>query len=189
MSYKIEEKRFLESCIISNTNGLLASDWFNPSEPNYNQIADFSVSLALEQLKFRNELFGAEKKVKVKKEEFSVDIEEIINIFNSVCFALPSVSKSTIEREKAIYKILETYSMEDIGNVFKLVAESDYLCGKKVEWKADFDWIFVPKNFIKILENKYKNIENGQINRQTEYTASNSLKEKIANRLFSEKLP
>lgn len=165
MNYKIDEKRFLESCIISNTNGLLASDWFNPSEPNYNQISDFSVSLALEQLKFRNELFGTEKKVKAKKEEFSVDIEEIINIFNSVCFVLPIATKPTKERENAILKILETYSMEDIGNVFKLVAESDYLCGKKVDWKADFDWIFVPKNFIKILENNYKNIENGNSNK------------------------
>ena len=188
MNYKIEEKRFLESCIISNTNGLLASDWFNPSEPNYQQITSFASDLALEQLKKRNELFATEKKVKSKKEEFSIDIDEIIDIFNQVCFALPSVSKSTVEREKAIYKILETYSTQDIGDVFKNVAASDYLCGKKVEWKADFDWIFIPKNFIKILEGKYKNIENGQIN-NNQYTASSSLKEKIAQRLFSEELP
>lgn len=161
MNYKIEEKRFLESCIISNTNGLLASDWFNPSEPNYNQIATFASDLALEQLKIRNEIFGSEKKIKLKKEELSIDIEEIINIFNSVCIALPTVKKSTVEREKAVYKILESYTLEDIGNVFKIVSESDYLCGKTVSWKADFDWIFIPKNFIKILEGKYKNIENG----------------------------
>jgi len=184
MNYKIEEKRFLESCIISNTNGLLASDWFNPSEPNYEKITTFASDLALEQLKKRNELFTTEKKVKPKKEEFSINIDEIINIFNSVCSALPSVSKSTVEREKAIYKILETYTTQDIGTVFKLVAESDYLCGKKVEWVADFDWIFKPVNFIKILENKYKNIENGQSN-NNQYTASNSLKEKIARGLFS----
>ena len=77
---------------------------------------------------------------------------------------MPSVSKSTIEREKSIYKILETYTLDNIGNVFKLVAESDYLCGKKVDWIADFDWILTPKNFIKILENKYKNIDNGNSN-------------------------
>lgn len=190
MNYKIEEKRFLESAIISNTNGLLASDWFNPAEPNYEQITAFALYLALEQLKKRNELFANEKKFKPKKEEFSIDIEEIITIFNQVCFSLPNVSKSTPEREKAIYKILETYTTQDIGTVFKNVSQSDYLCGKKVEWKADFDWIFVPKNFIKILENKYKNIENGQINNnQREYTASNSIKEKIANRLFPQELP
>mgnify|MGYP006364173111 CR=1 FL=1 len=43
MNYKIEEKRFLESCIISNTNGLLASDWFNEHEPNYKQIPPLAV--------------------------------------------------------------------------------------------------------------------------------------------------
>ena len=189
MNYKLEEKRFLENCIISNTNGLLASDWFNPSEPNYNQITTFASDLALQQLKQRNELFGTEKKVKPKKEEISIDIDEIIDIFNQVCFALPTVTKSTAEREKAVCKILESYTLQDIGNVFKLVAESDYLCGKKVEWIADFDWIFKPVNFIKILENKYKNIENGTTNHKSEYTASNSLKEKIAQRLFSEELP
>lgn len=190
MNYKIEEKRFLESAIISNVNGLLASDWFNPSEPNYNQIADFASDLALEMLKKRNELFGYESKIKSIKEQRKVDITEIINIFNSVCVDLPKVTKCTLPREKAIYKILETYTLEDIGTVFKLITESDYLCGKIVSWKADFDWIFTEKNFIKILENKYENIENGQNNNnQREYTASSSLKEKIAERLFSEKLP
>jgi len=189
-SYKIDEKRFLESAILSNTQGLLCSDWFNPSEPNYNQITSFSVSLALEQLKQRNELFGTKEKVlKSKENTTSIDVEEIINIFNSVCNDLPSATKPTKERENAILKILETYSLENIGDVFKLVSESDYLCGKKVECKADFDWIFIPKNFIKILEGKYKNIDNGQISKSTEYKASSSLKEKIANRLFSEELP
>lgn len=172
MNYKLDEKRFLETCIISNSNGFLASDWFNPSEPNYNQIVTFASDLALEQLKKRNELFGSEKKFKSKKEEKSIDIEEIINIFNSVCSELPQVTKPTKERENAILKILETYSLEDIGNVFKLVVESDWLCGKKGSWKADFDWILVPKNFIKILEGKYKNIENGQITSKQQFKFS-----------------
>lgn len=182
MNYKIEEKRFLESAIISNVNGYISGDWMlNPD--NGEQIVTQSVNLALEMLKKRNELFGTENKVKPKKEEIGIDIDEIINVFNSVCFSLPTVTKSTAEREKAVYKILESYTLQDIGNVFKLVAESDYLCGKKVEWKADFDWVFKPVNFIKILENKYKNIENGQTTNKSEYTASNSLKEKIAQRL------
>lgn len=162
MNYKIEEKRFLESCMISNMQGLLASDWLVPHEPNYETLTTYCKNLALEQLKQRNEMFYTENKTKEKRIEKKVDIDEIITIFNSICVALPSVSKSTIERENAIHKILETYTLEHIGNVFKLVSESDYLCGKKVEWVADFDWVLTPKNFIKILENKYKNIENGK---------------------------
>lgn len=160
MNYKIEEKRFLESAIISNVNGYISGDWMSNPD-NGEQIVTQSVNLALEMLKQRNELFGSESKIKSIKEQRKVDITEIINIFNSVCVDLAKATKCTLDREKSIYKILETYTLEDIGTVFKLVVESDYLCGKKVEWKADFDWIFIPKNFIKILEGKYKNIDNG----------------------------
>jgi hypothetical protein len=185
----LSEKKFFDDSFIQNTRGFINADWFNEHDPNYEQIVSFAKKMSLEQLKQRNELFGNEKKVKANKKVLDVDIEEIINIFNTVCFALPTATKPTKERENAILKILETYSMEDIGNVFKLVAESDYLCGKKVDWSANFDWILVPKNFIKIIEGGYKNIENGQISKSTEYKASSSLKEKIAQRLFSEELP
>ena len=162
-NYKIEEKRFLESAILSNSQGLLSADWLIGHEPNYEQITTFSVNLALEQLKQRNELFGTKEKITPtpKKTTQNICFEEILEIFNLVCSALPQVTKLTKERENAINKILETYNTQDIGNVFKIVSESDYLCGKTVSWKADFDWIFIPKNFIKILEGKYKNIENG----------------------------
>lgn len=183
MNYKIEEKRFLESAIISNVNGYISGDWMSNPD-NGEQIVTQSVNLAIEMLKQRNELFGSESKIKSIKEQRKVDITEIINIFNSVCVDLPKVTKCTLHREKSIYKILETYTLEDIGTVFKLITESDYLCGKIVSWKADFDWVFTEKNFIKILENNYINKENGQNNNnQREYTASNSLKAKIAQRL------
>lgn len=162
-NYKIEEKRFLESAILSNSQGLISANWLIGHESNYEQITAFSVNLALEQLKQRNELFGAKEKISAtpKKITQNISFEEVLEIFNIACTALPKVTKLTIERENAIYKILESYTIQDIGNVFKIVSESDYLCGKTVSWKADFDWIFIPKNFIKILEGKYKNIENG----------------------------
>lgn len=180
----LSDKKFFDESFIQTTRGFIDADWFNEHEPNYEQIVSFSKKMSLEMLKQRNELFTTEKKVKPNKEEFSIDIDEIIDIFNQVCFALPSVTKSTVEREKAIYKILETYTTQDIGTVFKNVAQSDYLCGKKVEWKADFDWIFAPKNFIKILEGKYKNIENGQNNNSKNYKASRGIQDKIAEKLF-----
>lgn len=161
--YKIEEKRFLEQAIISNMQGLLSADWFVEHNPNYEHLTTHSKNLALEMLRQRNELFGDKEKINQKKEcKKEVDFEEIVSIFNQVCFELPKVSKLTTDRENSILKILETYSTKDIGTVFGNVAQSDYLTGKKVEWKADFDWIFTPKNFIKILENKYKNIDNGK---------------------------
>jgi hypothetical protein len=186
-AYKLDEKKFLEQSIISNVQGLLSSDWYNPHDPNIEMITTHAKNLSLEMLKQRNELFFVEKKTPKSKEpeiKQNIDFEEIVTIFNQVCSMLPSVTKLTPERENAIIKILETYSLQDIGTVFRNVAQSDYLVGKKVEWKATFDWIFIPKNFIKILENGYQNVNNGQTNTTNQYTPSDSLKEKVVGRLF-----
>lgn len=99
--------------------------------------------------------------VRVKKPE--IDFEEIITIFNSVCVEVPRVTKIIESRKKAIIKILENNTLEEIGQVFRNVAESDYLNGKIVSWRADFDWIMKPDHFVKILENNYKNKNNGKI--------------------------
>lgn len=98
--------------------------------------------------------------LKVKKPE--INFEEIITIFNSVCVEVPRVTKIIESRKKAIIKILENNTLEEIGQVFRNVAESDYLNGKIVSWRADFDWIMKPDNFVKILENNYKNKNNGK---------------------------
>ena len=84
-------------------------------------------------------------------------------MFNTCCPDLPQVSKLTKDRQNLILKILETHSTQDIGDVFKNVTQSDYLSGRKVgtTWKATFDWILIPGNFIKILEGNYKNLNNG----------------------------
>ena len=90
--------------------------------------------------------------------------QEIINIFNSVCINLTSVVMLTDERIKCIDLIEKKHGLQSIGNVFMKINESDYLNGGgKDGWKADFDWILNPTNFIKILEDKYKNRENGKV--------------------------
>jgi hypothetical protein len=53
---------------------------------------------------------------------------------------------------------ISEFGEEKLLQVFKLVGESDFLNGKnEKKWNADLDWILKPANFIKILENKYKN--------------------------------
>lgn len=113
--------------------------------------------------------------------------QEIVEIFHSVCKELPIVSEITQDRKRAILEIESKYGLEKIGIVFQLTSQSDYLNGKVNNWKASFDWILNPKNFLKILENNYKN--NGQTaSKKGEYAASDELKEKIANRLFAKEL-
>jgi hypothetical protein len=91
----------------------------------------------------------------------NVKINEIVNIFNSICNQLPSVSEITQERKSAILEIESKYGLEKIGIAFKLISKSDYLNGKINNWKASFDWVFRPGNLNKILEGNYENNGNG----------------------------
>jgi hypothetical protein len=121
-----------------------------------------------------------DKESKIKNN--NINYIEIKDIFNSVCFKLPKIKKITQVRKKAIDNRVKEYSLIDIGNVFKLVAESDFLNGKnKNNWIASFDWILKPANFIKILEGNYKNLKDEsrtqKINDLAEITAKNFGKE------------
>lgn len=106
-----------------------------------------------------------ENRIVNRNEVEKINFKEIAEIFNSVCLNLPNVEKITDSRKKAIEKIIKEYSLEKIGEVFQKVNESDFLSGRKSDWKANFDWILNSKNFVKILEDNYKNLNNGQQNR------------------------
>jgi len=103
-----------------------------------------------------------EDRIVNKNEAEKINFKEIAEIFNSVCYDLPNVEKITDSRKKSIEKIVKEYSLEKIGDVFRKVNESDFLSGRKSDWKANFDWILNPKNFVKILEDNYKNLNNGK---------------------------
>jgi len=182
MSYKLEEKLFLSKAIISNVHSMRLKSRFAENENN-EELVDESVQLAILMLGKRNELFGESPKKEItKKTDVSIDFEEVIEIFNQVCSDLPQVSKSTRERQKLILKILETHSTQDIGTVFKNVKESDYLSGRKVgtTWKATFDWILIPSNFIKILEGNYKNLNNGTTEKSNSEIFSDAMQSETA---------
>ena len=165
-NYKIEEKLFLSKAIISNVHSMRLKSRFTENNNN-EELVDESIELAVLMLEKRNHLFGeSPKKEKKESQNSIIDFEEVIEIFNTCCSDLPQVSKLTKDRQNLILKILETHSTQDIGDVFKNVTESDYLSGRKsgTTWKATFDWILIPGNFIKILEGNYKNLNNGKQN-------------------------
>jgi hypothetical protein len=96
------------------------------------------------------------------KESEKIDFEKIISIFNSVCNKLPVVQKLTLQRKSAIKNRISESGLAGLGDAFQKVAQSRFLNGENERgWTADFDWILKPANFIKIIEGKYKNTENG----------------------------
>jgi len=91
----------------------------------------------------------------------NTDISEIsffVNNFKSICVSLPQPKKITESRKKAIRSRMKDYSKEEVLEVFKNIEHSDFLTGKNrgSSWKANFDWILKPSNFIKVLEGNYK---------------------------------
>jgi len=163
-NYKIEEKLFLSKAIISNVHSMRLKSRFTENKDN-EELVDESIELAVLMLEKRNKLFGeSPKKEKKEIQNVLIDFEEVIQVFNISCPDLPQVTTLTKDRRNLILKILETHSTQDIGDVFKNVTESDYLSGRKAgtTWKATFDWILKPENFIKILEGNYKNLNNGK---------------------------
>lgn len=181
--YTLDELKFLDNSMSLNMQGLLSNDWFNPFETNYGDLAEYSRLAALALLEEKRTLKGASTKTS-KSTKIDLPIEEIVNLFNENLPELQKVTKITDSREKSITKILSVFTLEDIGNVINNTKESDYLKGNVVKWKASFDWIFDSDNFVKILEGNYDNLKLAK-DGTSKYTASDSIKEKIANGLFS----
>ncbi len=60
-------------------------------------------------------------------------------------------------------------------SVIQIAAKSDFLNGKNNKgWKVDFDWLFLPNNFPKVLEGNYDNQTNNYGNDTKRYAQSQS---------------
>lgn len=83
--------------------------------------------------------------------------QQVIDMFNSVCISLPKVKTLSSARKKAISARLREIDndMDELRRIFERVEASDFLCGRKKEWTASFDWIMKPSNFLKIREGNY----------------------------------
>ena len=69
---------------------------------------------------------------------------------------LPKVTTMTDKRKKAVKARASEHGKEAIVAVFNNVSKSAFLLGHNNQnWSCDFDWIFRPTNFIKILEGNY----------------------------------
>ena len=108
-----------------------------------------------------------EEEVEVENEDEKKEkqFEKILNEFNSKCSELPDVQKLTNKRKSAISQRLRDDGIEKIFEVIDKTSKSAFLNGKSDKgWKANFDWIMSPNNFIKVIENNYKNKDDEQSN-------------------------
>lgn len=78
---------------------------------------------------------------------------------------LPQITVMTESRKSAVKARVAEHGKESIRAVFRKVLASSFLMGcNDRNWRTDFDWIFKPTNYIKILEGKYD--DNGKTTTQ-----------------------
>lgn len=69
----------------------------------------------------------------------------------------PTLRKLSPKRRSALKARLKEYGLEAWGDVLRKAASSDFLCGRKTDWAADFEFLISPSGFLKTLEGKYDN--------------------------------
>jgi len=91
-------------------------------------------------------------------EDEELDYKKILELFCEICDSLPKpyqLNDTRIKRIKKANKELKG----DFESFFRKIESSDFLTGrlKDCDFKASFDWVLKPANFIKILEGNYDN--------------------------------
>lgn len=90
----------------------------------------------------------------IKKNKF--DFQKYENFWNKET-CLPKINGLTDRRKRAIKTLDNVYGFEKFCQAVVMANESDYLSGRKVKWKATFDWLVNINNIIKIIEGNYSN--------------------------------
>ena len=94
------------------------------------------------------------------KKSDSVPYSDIVMLYNDLARdKLPQVTKLNDARRKAIAaRWKEGNRLEAFETVFKKAVSSEFLLGKTGgTFRASFDWLLSPKNFLKTLEGNYDN--------------------------------
>ena len=107
-----------------------------------------------------------------EEKEIDIDIDKDINTkvfiekWNSL--GLNKLINIKNKRLKSLKARVKEYGVDKVLLAIENIKQSDFLKGDNERgWVVDFDWLLKPNNFIKVLENKYKNnkkIVNSSIN-------------------------
>lgn len=82
-----------------------------------------------------------------------VDYQSIVDDYNATCTKLPTCRKLTDARRKAIQARLNTFTPEELHQVFINAQNSPWHTGQnKDNWTANFDWLMEDANAVKMLE-------------------------------------
>lgn len=103
----------------------------------------------------------------IKVDDNKASYDEVIDQWNALCEGLPRVSKLTDSRRSLIKSAIK--GKVDFHSLFMKVAESDFLMGRKTDYKASFDWVLKPKNIQKIIEGNYDGSKNRRADSESDH--------------------
>ena len=94
---------------------------------------------------------------KRKRDKTPPSYEQVAALFARTCPSFPTPEHFTVVRGIAVSDLLKTYSMDQIGQAFKMAEASSFLKGTNERgWCASFDWLCNPANMAKVLEGNFK---------------------------------
>jgi uncharacterized protein YdaU (DUF1376 family) len=87
-----------------------------------------------------------------------IDYEFIIENYHSLCSKMNKVEVVNDLRKGFMNARVAEFGLDKVIMVLRMAGESEFLNGKNDKvWKADFEWIMRPTNFVKVMEGKYQN--------------------------------
>jgi len=92
-----------------------------------------------------------------QQKENKIDYDQILEDFHFYCKSLPRVKVLNLKRKASIKARVKEFGYESLEDVFALAEASNFLSGRESYWKASFDWLINPTNFLKVLEGNYLN--------------------------------
>jgi hypothetical protein len=124
----------------------------------------------------KTELFVETDKSVVNPKRISCPSDELLNLYHEECKSLPRVLMLNDTRRKHLVSRWRDVDAEDdlkskeegieiFRQIFRQVQKSDFLSGRTQNrngraWKASFDWLMMPTNFLKVAEGQYDNGRN-----------------------------
>jgi len=125
------------------------------------------------EVETETELFVETDKSVVNPKRISCPTEELLNLYHEECKSLPRVLMLNDTRRRHLVSRWRDVDAEDdlkskdegiqiFRQIFQQVHKSDFLSGRTQNrngrvWKASFDWLMMPTNFLKVVEGQYDN--------------------------------
>lgn len=89
-------------------------------------------------------------------EGIKIDYQFIVDNYHALCPKMNKVAAINNLRKGFMNARVGEYGIETVISVLRKAGASSFLNGlNEKSWKADFEWILRPQNFVKVMEGKY----------------------------------